>query len=107
MFCHTFFCSHKFPKIENYFIFKNAEEKNLGKFSKNYRTFHPKICHHALKNMDLGSGIRKKPIPDPGVKKHPIPDPGSGSATLLYSKLRHCPSYSSGHLGGSILRAWR
>jgi hypothetical protein len=32
--------------------------------------------------MVLGSGIRKKPIPDPGVKKHPIPDPGSGSATL-------------------------
>jgi hypothetical protein len=30
--------------------------------------------------MDLGSGIRKKPIPDPGVKK--APDPGSGSATL-------------------------
>jgi hypothetical protein len=26
---------------------------------------------------DPGSGIRKKPIPDPGVKKHPIPDPGS------------------------------
>jgi hypothetical protein len=38
--------------------------------------------------MGLGSGIRKKPIPDPGsriqdpggVKK--APDPGSGSATL-------------------------
>jgi hypothetical protein len=25
--------------------------------------------------MVVGSGIRKKPIPDPGVKKHPIPDP--------------------------------
>jgi hypothetical protein len=33
--------------------------------------------------MDLGSGIRKKPIPDPGVKK--APDPGSGSATLIKS----------------------
>ncbi len=37
--------------------------------------------------MGLGSGIRKKPIPDPGVKK--VPDPGvkkvpdPGSATLL------------------------
>jgi hypothetical protein len=30
--------------------------------------------------MGLGSGIRKKPIPDPGVKK--ASDPGSGSATL-------------------------
>ncbi len=29
----------------------------------------------------VGSGIRKKPIPDPGVKK--VPDPGFGSATLL------------------------
>ncbi len=25
--------------------------------------------------MGLGSGIRKKPIPDPGVKRHRIPDP--------------------------------
>jgi hypothetical protein len=38
--------------------------------------------------MALGSGIRKKPIPDPGSriqgsKRHRIPDPGSGSATLL------------------------
>ncbi len=31
--------------------------------------------------MVLGSGIRKKPIPDPCVEK--TPDPGSGSATLL------------------------
>jgi hypothetical protein len=30
--------------------------------------------------MGLGSGIRKKPIPDPGVKK--AADPGSGFATL-------------------------
>jgi hypothetical protein len=35
--------------------------------------------------MGLGSGIRKKPIPDPGVKK--APDPGSGSATLIVSLL--------------------
>jgi hypothetical protein len=31
--------------------------------------------------MGLGSGIRKRPIPDPGAKK--APDPGSGSATLI------------------------
>ncbi len=30
--------------------------------------------------MGLGSGIRKKPIPDPRVKKAPDP----GSATLIY-----------------------
>jgi hypothetical protein len=42
----------------------------------------PKNCQKALKNMVLGSGIRKNlfRIPDPGVKK--APDPGSGSATL-------------------------
>jgi hypothetical protein len=37
----------------------------------------------SFKNIELVSGIRKKPIPDPesGVKK--TPDPGPGSATLL------------------------
>jgi hypothetical protein len=62
----------------------------MGQFSKNYRTFYPKNCHKALKNMDLGSGIRDPGsgknlfrIPDPGVKK--APDPGSGSATLILS----------------------
>ncbi len=32
--------------------------------------------------MGLGSGIRKKPIPDPGSRVNKAPDPGSGSATL-------------------------
>jgi hypothetical protein len=27
------------------FDFLSAEEKNLGQFSKNYRTFYPKNCH--------------------------------------------------------------
>ncbi len=41
--------------------------------------------------MSLGSGIRKKPIPDPGSRGQKgtgsrIPDPGSGSATLLFPK---------------------
>jgi hypothetical protein len=33
-----------------------------------------------LSEIMVGSGIRKKPIPDPGAKK--VADPGSGSATL-------------------------
>ncbi len=41
--CHTFFCSHKFHKIVNFINFFNAEEKNLGQFSKNYRTFTQKF----------------------------------------------------------------
>jgi hypothetical protein len=68
------------------FNFFNAEEKNLGHFSKNYRTFYPKIVTMLSKIWvwDPGSEIvdPEKPIPDPGVKK--APDPGSGSATLNY-----------------------
>ncbi len=67
-FYHTFLCSHKFHKIENYFSFEVTKKKNLGQFSKNFRTFCPKNCHQALKNIGLGSGIRKKPIPDPGSR---------------------------------------
>jgi hypothetical protein len=36
-----FFWSHKLHKIE-LFYFGNVEEKNLGQFSKNFRTFYPK-----------------------------------------------------------------
>jgi hypothetical protein len=39
--CHTFFCSHKFHKIENYFIFEVLKKKIWA----NYRTFYPKNCH--------------------------------------------------------------
>ncbi len=74
-------CSHKFHKIENYFSFE-VLEKNLGKFSKNYRTFYPKNVTKLLKIRvrDPGSEIR-----DPektysgsriqGSKRHRIPDP--------------------------------
>jgi hypothetical protein len=37
------FCSHKFRKIENYFIFEML--KNLGQFLKNCRTFYPENCN--------------------------------------------------------------
>jgi hypothetical protein len=54
----------------------------LGQFSKNYRTFKPKLSISSQKYgvgiQNPRSGIRKKPIPDPGVKKAPEP----GSATL-------------------------
>ncbi len=59
-----FFC-HKFHKMENYLLLK-WWRTNLGRFSKNYRTFNPKNCHKALKKMGWRSGIRKKPIPDSG-----------------------------------------
>jgi hypothetical protein len=43
--CHIFFCSHKFNKIEKYFIFEMMKKKIWGQFSKNYRNFLPKIYH--------------------------------------------------------------
>jgi hypothetical protein len=85
--CHTFLCSHKFHKIVNYFSVEVLKKKNLGEFSKNYRTFYQKNCQKALKNMVLGSGIRDpgSEIRDPektysgsriqGSKRHRIPDP--------------------------------
>ncbi len=56
-------------------------KKFLANFQRIIELFTQKTCHKALKNMGLGSGIWKKPIPDPspGVKKAPDP----GSATLL------------------------
>jgi hypothetical protein len=70
--CYNFLCSHKFHKIENYFSFEVLKKKIWANFQK--------ICHYAIKNMGLGSGIRKKPIPDPGSRgqkgtESRIPDP--------------------------------
>ncbi len=39
-----FFGDITFKKL-NYFIFEMLKKKNLGQFSKNYRTFYPKNCH--------------------------------------------------------------
>jgi hypothetical protein len=55
--------------VAKLFNFLNAEEKNLGQFSKKYGTFYPKNCHQALKIWGW----------DPGSGKKTIPDPGSGS----------------------------
>ncbi len=40
----SFFGAINFTKV-NYFIFEMLKKKNLGQFSKNYRTFYPKNCH--------------------------------------------------------------
>ncbi len=81
-FCHTYLCSHKFHKIENYLSFEVLKKK-IGPIFKEF--FLPKNL--SLSSQKYGFGIqdprsrnRKKPIPDPGVKK--APDPGSGFATL-------------------------
>jgi hypothetical protein len=73
------FCSHKFHKIENYFIFEMLKKKNLGQFSKNYRTFYPKIVTKLSKIWvwDPGSGktYSGSRIRAQGPKRHLVPDP--------------------------------
>ncbi len=65
-----FYVATKFNKIVNYFSFEVLKKKNLGQFSKNFRTFYQKNCQKALQNMVFGSRIQ-------GSKRHRIPDPGS------------------------------
>ncbi len=65
--------SHKYHKIENYFIFELVKKK-MGQFTKNFRTFYPKNCQEALKNIGLGSGIRKRFF-QKRSKRARIPDP--------------------------------
>jgi hypothetical protein len=55
-------------------------KKKIWPIKKKYRTFYPKNCHTALKNIGLGirdpgSGKNLFRISDPGVKKAPDPDP--------------------------------
>jgi hypothetical protein len=73
-----FFCSHKFQKIEYYFIFGMLKKKIWANFQRIIEVFTQKTFTKLSKIWvwDPRSGIRKKP----GAKK--APDLGSGSATL-------------------------
>jgi hypothetical protein len=86
--CHTFLCSHKFHKIENYFSFEVL--KKFGPiFKEIIELFTQKIVPELsiIWSWDPGSGTDLFRIPDQGSKRHRIPDPvsdpGSGSATLF------------------------
>ncbi len=100
------------------FYFWNAEEKNLGKFWRKYRTFYPKIVTRLSKICvwDPGSEIREKPIPDPGSRgqkgtRYRIPDsdprdPGkthSGSR-IKWSKRHQIPDPGSG--SATLVERW-
>jgi hypothetical protein len=79
------FCSHKFHKIENYFIFEMLKKNFLAGFQ-DFLEFVTQKCVTNLSKIwvsDPRSGTWKKPIPDPGPGVKKAPDPGSGSATLL------------------------
>jgi hypothetical protein len=70
------------------------KKKNLGQFSKNYRTFYPKKLSLISQKYVFGIRDPRSRIRDPekiysgsriliqGSKRHRIPYPGSGSATL-------------------------
>jgi hypothetical protein len=95
------FCSYKYHKTENYFIFELVKKKfvPIYKELKNYRLFKKKIVIKLSKieGWDPESGIQKKPIPDPGsgVKK------GTGSRIRIHNTVLkilvhvhvHCPYY--------------
>jgi hypothetical protein len=61
-------------------LFLKCRRKKCGPNFNELLKFLPKKLSLSSQKYGLGSGIRKKPIPDSGVKK--APDPGSGSATL-------------------------
>ncbi len=76
--CHTYFCRHKFRKIENYFIFEMLKEKIWANFQRIIELFSQKFVTKLLKiwvwnpspeKNYSGSGCR-------GQK-------GTGSATLI------------------------
>ncbi len=80
---HTIFCSHKFHKIENYFIFEMLKGIIWANFQRIVELFTQKITNKLSKIWVWvpGSGKNLFRIPDPGVIK--APDPGSGSVTLI------------------------
>jgi hypothetical protein len=71
--CQIFFCSHKFHKIENYFIFEMLKKKIRASFQRIIEFFIQRFVTNFSKIWVWDPG--------PGVKK--ALDPGSRSATLL------------------------
>ncbi len=80
--CPTLFCSHKYHKIANYFIFEQVKKKNWANSQRIIVLYIEKIVTKLLKvwAWDLGSGKNLFRIPDRGVKK--APDPGSATLTM-------------------------
>jgi hypothetical protein len=62
---HTFFCSHKFHKIENYFIFGMLKKIIWANFQRIIELFTQKIVTKLSKIWVWDPGSGKKPIPDP------------------------------------------
>jgi hypothetical protein len=75
--CHTFLCSHKFHKIENYFSFEVPKKNIWDNFQRIIEVFIQKIVNKLSKIWVWYPGSEKNlfRIPDPEVKKAPDPDP--------------------------------
>jgi hypothetical protein len=71
----NFFCSHKFHKIVNYFIFEMLK-KRFGPVFKEFFTFYFSSKKYGFGIRDPRSGIR---VPGSGFRNKPISDPGSWS----------------------------
>jgi hypothetical protein len=69
--CHVIFCSHKFHKIENYFIFEMLRKILWANFQRIIELFTQKIVNKLSKIWVW-------------VKK--ASDPGSGSSTMNFTK---------------------
>jgi hypothetical protein len=68
MCCHTFFCSHKFHKIEYYFVFEMINKKIWAKYQRIIEVFTQKLVTKLSKIWVWDPGSGKKPIPDPGSR---------------------------------------
>jgi hypothetical protein len=80
--CHNILYSYKSHKIANYFSLEVLKKKIWANFQRIIELFTQKIVKKFSKiwGWDPGSGIRKKPIPDPGSRGQKgtgsrIPDP--------------------------------
>ncbi len=74
------FCSHKSHKIENNFIFKNAEEKILANFQKDFL-----LKYLSVSSQKYGVGIQ---VPVKTYSGFRIPDPGSRGQKGTGSRIR-------------------
>jgi hypothetical protein len=90
-FCHTFLCSHKFHKIENYFSFKVLKKKIWANFQRIIKLFTQKIVTKLSKIWLSGSrisdpGSRGKKAPDPGSRIRIRNTAGTGSWGIFFTK---------------------
>ncbi len=85
--CDNFFCSHKFKKIENYFIFELLKKKFWADFQIIIELFTQKIVTNNKKYSISGKNLFR--IPGPGVKKAPDPGSATKNKPVGMSEMQH------------------